>query len=305
VLPVFVAPCFVLFLFPDGRPPSPRWRHAYWLFGALTVLAIVGSALDRRRLHAYPDMENPLGVGGRAGEVIQAANLVGEAVGAPTVFLVALASVVYRYRRASGTTRLQIKWVAYAAALMVLCFAASFLVGERVPLIVSDVLFLAGFAGFGLIAVAAGTAILRHRLYEIDVVIRRTLVYGALTALLGGTYLGLVLLFQLLLDPVTQGSELAIAVSTLAVAALFGPARRRIQGVVDRRFYRRKYDAERTLAAFSARLREEVELETLAADLAGVVRETVEPAHVSLWLRPAVTDAVTVSERFPGRTGVR
>jgi hypothetical protein len=265
---------------------------------AAVALGAVGGMFAPGEIEAdeWPGVENPLAIGGTAGEAMRAADVLGSILFLPIV-VAAGVSVVWRLRRARGTERQQLKWFAYAAGLLgvALLVAGAVALAAEAGAKERGWLFVVGatgwFAALFVIVVgfpvAIALAVFRYRLYEIDVVINRTLVYGALTALLAGTYLGLVLLFQLVLGPVTQGNGLAVAVSTLAVAALFRPARRRIQDLVDRRFYRRKYDAERALNAFAARLREEVELETLAADLAGVVRETVEPAHVSLWLREA------------------
>jgi hypothetical protein len=283
-LPVFIGPCVALFLFPTGRPPSPRWRPALW-FVCLAPFAALWSAFETGELESFPGVDNPAAATGALATFVDGLNASGEAVFAPALFLLAAASIVVRFRRAGGRERLQIKWVAYAASVMAVCFIASFTVGEVVPWWASDALFLLGFAGFAAIQVAAGVAMLRHRLYEIDLVINRTLVYGALTAILAAAYVGLVLLLGLALGPVTSGSDLAIALSTLAVAALFVPVRRRVQGLVDRRFYRHKYDAARTLEGFSARLRAQTDLETLRAELTGAVAETMQPAHVSLWLR--------------------
>ena len=183
---------------------------------------------------------------------------------------------------------MQLKWITYAAALTATSFAAAFAADLLTDLrVASDALFLLGVVGFAGIPVAAGVAILRHKLYDIDRIINRTLVYGALTATLALVYVGSVVSLQALLRVLTgQESTLAVVASTLAIAALFNPLRRRVQSFVDRRFYRRKYDAVKTLAAFSARLREETDLDVLSNDLVGVASRTVQPEHASVWLRP-------------------
>ncbi|MDP9135329.1 MAG: hypothetical protein M3N56_10955 [Actinomycetota bacterium] len=265
-------------LFPGGRLPSRRWRPLVWLIGAVTVGYVAGTLLNPGPLYYVPSVDNPLGVEG-AGSVT---DLLVEGSGGVAIALIlaAVASLVARFRRSRGQERQQLKWLVYAAALLFLSTPVQpLLTGlEGAGVVIGDVLF--GFL-ITLIPIAVGIAILRHRLYDIDLVIRRTLVYGALTATLGAAYLGSVLLVGLAVGR----SGLAVAVSTLAVAALFGPARARIQAVVDRRFYRRRYDATVTLESFGGRLRDELDLETLVDDLRGVVAETVQPAHVSLWLR--------------------
>jgi hypothetical protein len=187
--------------------------------------------------------------------------------------------LLLRFRRSLGEEREQFKWLAASAGLLVaiLPFSAAFNYSG-----IADKAF-----GIALIAlpISVGIAVLRYRLYEIDRIISRALVYGSLTAVLGAAYVGLVLVGQWLFSSFAGGSDLAIAVSTLVVAALFLPLRSRLQGLVDRRFYRSRYDAQRTLESFGARVREEVDLEALSVDLRGVVAETVRPVHVSLWLR--------------------
>jgi hypothetical protein len=247
----------------------------------LTGLAIAGFlAAPALRPGPMPDAAvkgrvNPVGIAG-AGPLL---DTVASVAGVSLLIAIALGTVslVLRFRRSHGAERLQLKWFAFSSALFALACALGFLVFSQ-----DDVLFGVVVVGaFSAIPVAAGVAILRHRLYDIDVVINRALVYGSLTATLGATYLALVLLVGLAVGR----SGFAVAVSTLAVAALFRPARARIQGAVDRRFYRRRYDAARTLEAFGVRLRDELDLEALGADLRRVVGETVQPAHVSLWLR--------------------
>jgi hypothetical protein len=272
-------------LFPGGRLPSRRWKPVVYLAVAITVGYAAGTLFIPAPLYFFPDVANPLGINGA--EVVLKPVL--DATSGPAILCsvaLAVVALVLRFRRSQGDERAQMKWLAYTGALLVLFTPAAVILGSRdvqvAGVFVSDVLFT---LIVGLIPVAVGVAILRHRLYDIDVVINRTLVYGALTATLIAAYLAGVLLLQLALSPLTTQSDLAVAGSTLAVAALFRPLRTRIQALVDRRFYRRRYDAQRTLAGFGTRLRDEVELENVSADLRAVVAETVQPAHVSLWLR--------------------
>jgi hypothetical protein len=271
----------LLLLFPDGRPPSRRFRMVGWLAGAAMGLLIVGYAFAPGPLEDYPRVDNPIGLGGSAGDVLEFF----QGVGFPLFALAAigsLASLVVRFRRSHGVERQQLKWMAAAATLVVAAWLVNAFFDQVVGEDVSVILPLALLA----LPAAAAIAILRYRLYDLGLVVNRTLVYGALSATLAGAYIGIVLLLQLALEPLTSDSGLAIAGSTLAVAALFRPLRGRFQEVVDRRFYRRRYDAARTVEGFSARLRDEVELDALSVELREVVRETVQPAHVSLWLRP-------------------
>ena len=278
-LPLFGGPLLLLLLFPDGKPLTPRWRVAV---GGVAILAagIFVSTLHDGRFSDWPMLEHPFGFGGAFGDFLAGINPALVFLAVP-LFVAAGASLVMRLRRSRGQERLQIKWVVYAASVAAAGFVITFMeLGW-----VSDVGFWLGLAGSAGVPIAAGLAILRYRLYEIDRLINRTLVYGLLSATLAGVYVGSVLLLQLALEGVTSDSSLAVAISTLAVAAAFRPARGRIQEAVDRRFYRRRYDAARTLEQFSARLREEVDLDALAAELRRAVSETMEPRHVSLWLR--------------------
>jgi hypothetical protein len=274
---------FLLLLFPTGRLPSRRWRPVAWavlLAGA--VLLISGLFLPGES--NFGPFENPLGVGGLLGEVVFFVTVAVVFAIFVAVVLSAL-SLVLRYRRAGGIERQQIKWFAYAAVLFGGSLVFGGFLGQDLPGI-WDALFET--MTFVPLYVAVGVAILRYRLYDIDVLINRTLVYGALTATLALVYFGGVATTQTMFRALTgqeQQPQLAIVVSTLVIAALFNPLRRRIQGFIDRRFYRRKYDAAKTLEAFSAKLRDETDLEALNSELVGVVMETMQPAHVSLWLR--------------------
>jgi hypothetical protein len=262
---------------PDGRLPSPSWRWFSRLSIGLIFVSLVGMAVQPGRVEDVPNTANPLG-----SDALEPLGAVFFLV--ILCFVGSLVALVLRYRRAGARDRVQLRWIAFGGGV----FLGTYLVTLPLASALGDettagtVVTNIAQAAFAALPIAIGYAVLRHRLYDIDVVINRTLVYAALTATLAGTYLGSVLLLQLVLSP---GSDLAIAASTLAAAALFQPARSRIQAAVDRRFYRRKYDAQRTLEAFSARLRDEVDLGALGAELRGVVVETMQPAHISLWVR--------------------
>jgi len=275
---ILPAATFLLLLFPNGRLPSRRWRPVAWCAGLGIALVFVGDFTSGGPLEDYPEVVNAYSVDSPVldlVEVIGALLLLVALVGSPL-------SLVLRYRRAGRDERQQIKWLALAGAVAATTFVIAVVAWDLLSEPVANSAIMLSIVA---LPVAAGVAILRYRLYDIDVVINRTLVYGALTATLALTYLGSVLLLQLALSGITEGSGLAVAASTLAVAALVRPARARIQQGVDRRFYRRKYDAQHTLEGFSARLRDQVDLAALSSDLSGVVRETLQPAHVTLWLR--------------------
>ncbi len=272
---------FLLLLFPTGRLPSPRWRfvaRAVVVAGVLTL--IIGPFQPES---GVVDVENPFGVGGILGQAVMGITLVGVLVIFLATILSAL-SLVFRYRRASGVERQQIKWFAYAAVVFGGLIVFGGFLGRDLPGIWDA---LSETVTFAVLYVAVGIAILRYRLYEIDRIINRTLVYAVITVTLVAVYLVGVVSLQYLFRTLTgQESQLAVVASTLAIAALFGPLRRRIQTFIDRRFYRRKYDAAKTLETFSMKLRDETDLEQLNRELVSVVRETMQPGHVSLWLRP-------------------
>jgi hypothetical protein len=290
---------YVFLLFPDGRLLSRRWRPLAWLAGIGPATMAVGIALQPGPLEEFAVVRNPFGLehledGGLVGVLV---NLLGvlAVLGVLLALVGAGASLVVRFRRTRGEQRQQLKWIAYAAALAATAEVTSiavFLLVGPVPMAV-EVLVICALAA---IPVAAGIAILKYRLYDIDRIINRTLVYGLLTALLGITYCGVVLVLGQLFGGIgTAPPSWAVAGATLAVAALFQPARHRIQAAVDRRFNRRHYNAARTIEVFSARLRDEVDLDTLAAEVLSVVHQTMAPTTASLWLRP------TAGGKFPSR----
>ncbi len=275
--------CFVPLYFPDGRLVSRRWR---WLVRLAVFFCAAGAVYSALRPGEIQEegIANPLGI-----EALRPlVDLLDTLVFVLYFFLLfaSAASLVVRFRRSGSVERQQIKWLALAA----LAIPVWFLTNAPVQAAAPNVFLVMDALVFALIPLAAGIAILRYRLYDVDVVINRALVYGSLTLTLALVYVGAVVGLQYFFRALTGGdSTLAVVASTLLIAALFNPLRRRVQGFIDRRFYRKKYDAAKTLAAFSARLRDETDLGTLNDDLVGLVRETMEPEHASLWLRP-ITD---------------
>ncbi|HEY2354949.1 MAG TPA: hypothetical protein VGH79_08655 [Gaiellaceae bacterium] len=266
---------FILLLYPTGKVPGPRWRYVAWALGIALSITTLSSMLKAGRLDGDAHLPaNPLGVNAFTAVISGI-----DKVAAPCVtglILVALFSVIVRFRRSRGEERQQMKWMACAATVL----GASFLVPDSLG--VGDIVFAIAITT---LPVSLGIAMFKYRLYEIDRVINKTLVYGVSTALLAGAYVGLVIASEAAFASLARGSSVAVALSTLVVAGLFMPVRRRVQSFVDRRFYRRRYDAQRTLEDFSARLREEVDLDTLRFDLERVVDETMRPASVSVWVR--------------------
>ncbi|MBA2713216.1 MAG: hypothetical protein H0U55_06640 [Rubrobacteraceae bacterium] len=292
-LPLGLQGTFMVMLFPDGRLPSRRWRPLAWLSGTAILLVSVALTLEPGPLPHRGGVRNPLGIEGHPWI---------QAVEVACILLLALcivasaASLIWRYRHSDREARQQIKWLAFAASFVGLAYSSLLITGiflapeslsGETPIWISLIFttLLISFAG---IPTAIGFAVLKYRLYDIDIIINRALVYGSLTVSLAAVYFGGVVGTQAIFRAITgqeQQPQFAIVVSTLAIAALFGPLRRRIQDVIDRRFYRRKYDAALIMAAYGTRLRDEVDLQTLSDDLLGVVRETMQPAHASLWLR--------------------
>jgi hypothetical protein len=286
---------FVLLLTPTGSLPSPRWRWWARVQVAALVVAFLTSALAPMPLYPeYPEIGNPLGVAALDDGPLTAAFPVG-ALLILAGLMAGAGSLLSRFRRAHGLERLQLRWLAVGAAL-----AAAALLVALTALVVGDSIILQAAVGMcvALLPLATGAAILRYRLYDLDRIISRTLAYGLLTVLLGLGYAGVVLGLGRLLP---QGSSLAVAAATLAVAALFQPLRRRVQAAVNRRFNRRRYDAARIIEAFAARLRDQVDLDALHTELLAVVDQTMQPTRTSLWLRPQAMSTTAAGPPVAGR----
>ena len=294
---------YLLLLFPDGRLPSRRWRLLAWVAGAVIAVESAAVFLTPGPLQELSGARNPFGLENQPW--VESLGLIVLPL-LPLCMVASAVSLVLRFRRSTGVVREQIKWIAFAASIMGLLYLGIMGTGLitlliSAPQTPSDLgsqsmlgallenVMVLSFAG---VPVAIGFAVLKYRLYEIDIIINRTLVYGALTATLVALYFGSVTTTQVIFRALSGQEEqpqLAVVVSTLVIAALFNPLRHRMQGFIDRRFYRKKYDAAKTLEAFSSKLRDETDLDAVSDDLVGAVKETMQPAHVSLWLRPETT----------------
>ena len=287
VLPIYAGlPVFYLLLFPTGRLPSRRWRWLAWLTVAFISVGVILSAFSPGAyLGSLGPIRNPLGIEGFTNVYYRAVLY----IMTPVLLFAATLSLFVRLNRAVGVERQQIKWFAYAAAATVMGLVLAYVIPEMidVPLWFERIGYTILLVLIPAMPISIGIAILKYRLYDIDVIINRTLVYGSLTVTLVALYFGGIVVLQRVFVLLTgEKSTLAVVASTLAIAALFSPLRHRVQGFVDRRFYRSKYDARKTLEGFSAKLRDETDLDAVDNELVGVVRETMQPAHVSLWLRP-------------------
>ncbi len=290
----FLLVSFLLLLFPTGRLPSPRWRPVLWgTAGSVALFTLASWLSPETNDPRLTSVRNPLGLESEImGLLYELFNYT-----FPLLIVASGAAVIVRFRRSRGDERQQLKWFAYAVAVMVVVFVIWFSLALTGLVPPSSLMYELPLIG---LPIATGIAILKYRLYDIDFIVNRTLVYGSLTLVLALMYFcGIVILQRLFVALTGQQSTLAVVASTLLIAALFTPLRRRIQSFIDRRFYRRKYDARKTLEAFSAQLRNETDLDALSDELVGVVRETMQPAHVSLWLHPATLPKGDGSGRQP------
>jgi hypothetical protein len=283
---------YIPLLFPNGRPPTPRWR---WVSVAAMLWAgffvLIATFVGRISANTSPDLEfdNPIGI---LGEQIAELLVSAWVVGLDTLIVLCVAALFIRYRHANDTERNQIKWLLYAGAVFVVVYIGGNVAEVNESTSLGGNIFQVFFAlSLVAIPVAIGIAILRYRLYDIDLIINRTLVYSTLTLILGLVYIGCIIVSRTLVAPLIGGSDVAIVASTLAIAALFNPLRKRIQSFIDKRFYRRKYDAAKVLGAFGTTARDETDLERLTAEMLKVVDETMQPEFVGLWLREPEREA--------------
>jgi hypothetical protein len=283
----FISGTYLLLLFPDGHVPSPRWRHVARAAGVGIVLVVAGVAFmpGPMDIDASVEISNPLGIGAMRAPIGILAGIGGTVVFA--AILLSVASLFVRYRRAAVHTRMQIRWLAYAAAAAVLLVTAATAIEAVVGSDATELNNIIVTVSLTMLPISIGVAILRHRLYDIDRIINRTIVYALVTGSAVAVYT--VTVFVVGTVVVGPSDNLTVAVATLAAAAVFRPALRRVQSFVDRRFYRRKYDAQHTVDAFGTRLREETNLDELTDDLVAVVRTTMQPKQVSVWLKAQET----------------